>query len=115
MTFLGIILAEKSKKHTQKIQKNFLDNVLNIFLPQNPCFLGFELKKCPKHGQGNFFGFFECVFWIFQPKLSQKRSFLKNFSNFSAVRPPPKIRINTNILGGGRTAPIGAVRPPPKM
>src|SRR4051812_45119404 len=31
MTFLGIILAEKSKKHTQKIQKNFLDRVLDFF------------------------------------------------------------------------------------
>jgi hypothetical protein len=31
----------------------------------------------------NLLDFFECVFWIFQPKLPLERSFLKNLKNFS--------------------------------
>ena len=49
-TFLGVILAEKSKKHIQKIHKKIS---LTMFWPQNPTQsknMGFEVKKCPKHG-----------------------------------------------------------------
>ena len=72
MTFLGIILTEKSKKHTQKIQKNFLDRVLDIFWPQSPKNMDFEVKNAQNTVKEIFFGFFKFVFGSFSQNYSYK-------------------------------------------
>jgi hypothetical protein len=60
MTFLGVLLAEKFKKHTQKIQKNFLDRVLGFFDLKTH----FLTSKPKKHGSKNAQNTGK-FFWIF--------------------------------------------------
>ena len=75
MQFLVVILDEKSKKHTQKIQKNFLDRVLDIFWPQSPKNMGFEVEV--KSAQNTVKKICWVCFLDFSAKITPRKVILK--------------------------------------
>jgi hypothetical protein len=89
MTFLGVILAEKSKKHTQKIQKNFLDRVLEkfrlYFELHSQTHMDFEIKNAQNTVKKIFLDFFEC----FSAKITSRKVILKKIFYSTILWIPP--------------------------